>query len=262
MVPPSPQQGAQSDGERVSVAFSDPSRPGLLRVDLLNGAISVKAYNGRDVIIEAQPRSGQSSSSSTTNTSGLHRLSGAAAGLHVEEQNNVMTVEADSIRRPVRVEIQVPTRTNLNLHSVNGGAIEVEGVEGEINIENTNGRVTATDVAGAVTAHSMNGAVHVTMRQVSPGKALSFASQNGTVDVTLPADIKANAKMRTGHGDIWTDFDIQTKPAPSPVAQDARPQGGRYRINLDTDVYGTINGGGSDLTLSTFNGSIYIRKAK
>ena len=91
---------------------------------------------------------------------------------------------------------------------------------------------------------------------------MSFTFQNGLVDVTFLNNIKANARMSTGHGEIWTDFDIQVKQQPAPVAQDLRAQGGRYRIEIDRNVYGTINGGGSDLTLATFNGSLYIRKGK
>ena len=253
-------QVAQSSGDRISVSFSDTSRPGLLQVDLLNGAISVSAYSGRDVVVEAEPRVRQSSP--PTNPTGLRRLQTSSTGLRIEEQNNVMTVQADSVREYVRLNIQVPVRTNLKLRSVNGGAIEVNGVDGDIDINNTNGRVTAKDVAGSVLAQSINGGVLVTMRQVTAGKPLSFSSQNGTIDVTLPANIKANAKLRTGHGDIWTDFDVQVKQSAAPVVEDSRAQGGRYRIDVDRNIYGTINGGGADLTLSTFNGSIYIRRAK
>ena len=32
---------------------------------------------------------------------------------------------------------------------------------------------------------------------------------NGEIDVTLPADIKANLKMKIDHGDIYTDFDVK-----------------------------------------------------
>src|SRR5437867_13318308 len=38
--------------DTITVPFSDPSRPGLLKVTLLNGAIRVRGYSGKDVIIE------------------------------------------------------------------------------------------------------------------------------------------------------------------------------------------------------------------
>ena len=41
-----------------------------------------------------------------------------------------------------------------------------------------------------------------------------------------------------------------------------RSQGGTYRLQVDRNLYGAINGGGPDLTLTTFNGSIYIRRGQ
>jgi hypothetical protein len=36
----------------------------------------------------------------------------------------------------------------------------------------------------------------------------------------------------------------------------------KYRLEMDRSIYGTINGGGPDFELRTFNGDIYLRKAK
>ena len=35
---------------------------------------------------------------------------------------------------------------------------------------------------------------------------MSFSSLNGTVDVTLPSDVKAKLMMKTNNGEIWSDF--------------------------------------------------------
>src|SRR5436190_13227303 len=43
-------------GDRVSVPFSDPTRPGTLKASVLNGSITVKAYEGKEVIVEAKVR--------------------------------------------------------------------------------------------------------------------------------------------------------------------------------------------------------------
>ena len=36
----------------------------------------------------------------------------------------------------------------------------------------------------------------------------------------------------------------------------------KYRLEMDRSIYGTVNGGGADFELRTFNGEIYLRKAK
>ncbi len=90
---------------------------------------------------------------------------------------------------------------------------------------------------------------------------LKLSSQNGNVDVTLPQNIKATATMSSRNGGIYSDFDMQLQPTAATV-DDSRSQGGLYRLRLNRGVSGTINGGGTDLTLSALNGSIYVRKGK
>jgi hypothetical protein len=166
---------------------------------------------------------------------------------------------------PADLQIQVPARTNLQLSVINGGAIVVEGVQGEIEASNVNGSVTLTDVAGAVVAHSVNGKVLANLRQVTPEKPMAFTSLNGVVDVTLPASLKANLRLRSDQGDIYTDFDLRTQPAagaPGPGADDKDKRGARARVRLrnDSSFYGSVNGGGPEFESRTFNGDIFVRK--
>ena len=37
---------------------------------------------------------------------------------------------------------------------------------------------------------------------------------------------------------------------------------GKFRLDVDRSILGNINGGGPDIELRTFNGNIYLRKAK
>ena len=114
------------------------------------------------------------------------------------------------------------------------------------------------NVGGSVVAHSMNGSVTAVVTRVTPQAPLSFTSMNGTVDVTLPTGIKANLKLRSDQGDVFTDFDFQE-------IQGARPQvrkGNRFTIDVNRSVYGAVNGGGPDVELRSFNGTVILRKAK
>ena len=108
-----------------------------------------------------------------------------------------------------------------------------------------------------------NGKVIATMSRVTAQKAMAFTSLNGEVDVTLPASVKANVKLRSDQGDVFTDFDIQlTAPKEAPAARDSRQSGSRYRLEVDRSLYGTINGGGPEFELRSFNGSVYLRRGK
>ena len=91
---------------------------------------------------------------------------------------------------------------------------------------------------------------------------MSFTSLSGSIDVTLPAGAKARLKMKTNSGDIYSDFDITMEPGAKPVTTDDRKAGGKYRVHTESTMYGAINGGGPEITLTTFSGNIYLRKKK
>jgi DUF4097 and DUF4098 domain-containing protein YvlB len=246
--------------EQLNVKFNDPSRPGLLKINWANGSITVKTHNSNDVTIEARRGRG-SFSPAPPEAGGLRRIDDAGRGLMVDsDTQNVITISGPSSIGNGNLEIEVPVKTNLNLQTRNGSSLTVEGVEGDIEATNRNGSVNLTNIAGSAVAYSMNGRVVVSFRDIAAGKPMSFTSMNGSVDVTLPSTSKANLKMRTDNGAIYTDFDIQMGPAATPVTN--QDQDGHYRIQVDRTVTATVNGGGADFDLRTRNGNIYLRKAK
>ena len=214
---------AQQDETQV-VPFSDPSRPGKIEVELLNsGGITVRGENRRDVAVVIRSASGRPAPPERPAPPGMRRLT-QTPGYSISEERNEIKIESNSFRQGIgALEIRVPLRTNLELSSVNGGTITVENVEGELEIENVNGAVVLTNVAGSVVANSQNGGVTATLSRVTADKPMAFSSFNGKVDVTMPASIKANLKMRSDNGDIFTDFDVQLQQAPAGRATATAP---------------------------------------
>jgi hypothetical protein len=255
-------QDAQPD--RVTMPFRDASKPRTLVVNVPNGNITIRGYEGNDAIIEGNTNSDGAPRTrirSSQPPPGMHRIGETGTGLDVTEENNVVTVRSGFTRR-VDLLIQVPVQTSLNLKTLNGRSVVVENISGEIEAENMNGSVTMTNVSGSVLANSMNGRITVSLDRVTPGKSMSFSTMNGAVDVTLPADIKARLKMKTDNGDIYVDdgFDVKIEGGATPQTDDQRKSGGRYRIRLDRTTYGSINGGGPEIQFTTYNGSIMIHK--
>ncbi len=251
--------GQSASPDRVSVPLRDPSSPGTVKVSVVSGGIEVKGYDGKEVIVEARARSKKSQGKTEEKTEGLKRIEAAATGLSVEEENNIVTIGTGSSDRAIDLTIQVPFITSLTLRCQNDGDIVVEKVVGEIEANNLNGAVTLTNVEGVVVAHSLNRKVLVQLSKVTPDKPMSFSSMNGDIDVTLPAEIKANVKLETQDGRIESDFEIGLTPR-KPTLEDDRKGGGKYRIVFDKGVVGTINGGGAEILFKTVTGKIYIRK--
>jgi hypothetical protein len=287
----------QAKTDRVTVPLSNPGKPGIVEVSLMMGSIKVVGYEGKEIIVEATPRDKNIKDSEKTTgiaaiavapaaprpprpgyyivvrdkdkekeqkdkAAGMKRIPIENTGLTIEEDNNTVTIEVESWRRAVDLSIRVPYATSLKLEGTNLGEISVENVNGEIEVENMNGEVKLANVGGTVVANSTNGSITAVLNKVNPDKPLSFATFHGDIDITLPADIKATLKIKSTQGEVFSDFDIALKSVPVKPEETSRKEGGKYRIELDRSVYGTINGGGAELTLQNFSGDIYIRKKK
>lgn len=240
-------------GDRIVVPGRGSSHPRVVNCSLLNGAITVKAYSGKDVLVE-----GEHSGSHET-SHGMRRIGGNTRGLEVVEDDNVITVHEHPAGNG-NVYLTVPVDTSLRLHTLSG-AIHVEGVHGEIEVHTLNGQLDLTDISGTVTADSQNGAIRVGMDSVDASKPLAFSTLNGLVDLTLPADLRANLTVKSSHGAVYSDFDV-TLGGSRAITERNGSSDGRYRIRIDDTIRGTINGGGVDLTIRTLNGGVYIRKKK
>ncbi|TRZ90690.1 hypothetical protein D4R89_04010 [bacterium] len=274
-------QDAKTD--RAVVPLTDPAKPALIKADVLMGSITVKGYDGKEVIFEAKVRErslpdvdeedddetraalaaeDQEEKDKAAKIAGMKKIGVVSTGLEVEESNNVVSISAESWKYAVDITIQVPRASSLELHSTNDGDIVVENVSGEIEVENVNGSNTLRNISGNAVVNTVNGDVTVTMTRVTPDKPMSFSSMNGDVDVTLPADIKANVKMKSQQGEIYSDFDITLKPVPQKAEEVSKSGKGKYRISFEKNIYGAINGGGPEYAFNTFNGDVFIRKGK
>ena len=262
--------GQDASSDRVVVPFSDPGKPGLVKAHLINGGITVKGYEGKEVIVEAKPRgrvigddSEEMEDEKPDKHAGMKRLKAGGGGLDVEESNNVMAISVPSWKADIDLVIQVPMNTTLELHAVNNGGITVENVNGDIEVENVNGGIALSRIAGTVVAQTVNGDVTATITRLDGKNPLSLITLNGDVDITLPASAKVDFKLKIDNqGEIYSDFELALQNRSEKTVEDKRGHGGRYKVKIDKTVFGSINGGGQEITLKTFNGDILLRKAK
>jgi len=242
---------AQDAAGRIVVPARNSTRPRKVDVNLMQGNVILKVHSGKDVIVESTEQG-----SRLRESGGMRRIDLPSRGLTVEEEDNVITVRTRTPSGGTTV-ISVPADTSLTARSHNGD-IEADGLRGEFDVQTHNGKITLNNVAGTVVAHAANGAIKVIMDRVEANKPLSFSSLNGSIDVTLPADVKANVKLNTFRGEIWSDFDI--KLGAGAATQPNNTSDGKFRVTMDRNLGGTINGGGVDATFHTLNGKITIRK--
>jgi len=193
---------------------------------------------------------------------GLKLLSATTSGLEIVENDNVVRIETPGLMVATDLVIQVPASSSLEVRSMMDGAVVIEGVNGEIDVNNVNGPVTLKGVSGNTLVHTVNGDIEAALSRIPSDKPLSFSTMHGDIDVTLPAGVKANLKMKSDQGEIYTDFDVNLTRQPARSDAPERTERGQYRIVFDRSLVGTVNGGGPEISFTTYAGNIYIRKGK
>jgi hypothetical protein len=271
---------AQNTTDTVHVPLSDPSRPARIHAHVMVGSIIVRGTsNSKEVVVETKPSSGRyrerdrdrdrdmpepptpPTPPAPAGTQGMHRLYGPGGrGLDIVEDNNLVNIKASPWSHG-DMTITVPRHASLELRTLGGGTISVEDVDGEIDANGLAGSVDLKNVGGSVVVHSLNGEIKVTLDRVDPSKPMSFSTMNGNIDVTLPGNVRANVRMKTDNGEIYSDFDVKLD-GETHISSDTDRSGTAHHYRIDRIIRGTINGGGPEYQFTSFNGNIMIRKKK
>lgn len=248
--------GAQDFNEQIAVPLSKPGERGKLEVGLVRGDITVKAYSGKDVIIDASSKESDCDSCNEDKKSapsGMKRISTSSIEFSASENNNKVEIETNSWKRPINLVVQVPANFDLEIGTIHG-VIKVTGINGTMEVSGTNGPITLENVSGSALCNTVNGKIEASFGKVNANEPMSFVTLNGNVDITLPSNVKAKAKMKSDQGEVYTDFDMAiSKPKPE------KSSSGNYKVTINSWVYGNINGGGPEYTFKNMNGDIFIR---
>jgi DUF4097 and DUF4098 domain-containing protein YvlB len=163
--------------------------------------------------------------------------------------------------RRVRVEVQVPQNTSVDLHS-GDGHIKVDGLSAAARIDTGDGSIEVQNFSGAIKGHTSDGHImidgvltdvdlrtgdgHIDLT-ARPGSKMNSGwlihTGDGRVETRLPQDFAAELYAHTGDGHIQLDIPVTVNGAIE-----------RSRIR------GKINGGGPLLEITTGDGSIRIGK--
>ncbi len=131
----------------------------------------------------------------------------------------------------------------IELASANGG-VEVSGVSGTLEVESVNGAIVLRDVRSAsVEASTVNGGI-VYAGTLDQNGRYELSTHNGDVTVSVPTGANATISASTFGGAFESDFPVVLREA----------GGGGRQITI------TLGDGGARLNLSSFNGSIRLRR--
>jgi hypothetical protein len=246
--------------QELTVPLSEPGKPFTLDARLFNGSITLAGYDGKDVVIAVHTEKDDEKNDDNEG-GGMKRIGGGSLDFSAEEHDNAVTLHASMSPKLSGITIKIPQgSTKIVLGTVQDGDIEVKDVSGEIELSNVNGSISATGISGSVVANTVNGEIIVKFKSIDPKAPMAFTSVNGKIDVLFPADIKANVKLKSDRGEMFSDFDIAVDKTQPKVEKSTEEH--YYSVKIEDWVYGKINGGGPEMMMKTMLGNIYIRKAK
>ena len=223
-----------------------------LEIRMDNSEVVVKGYNGNELIIstdeywEGPPERAKGLRPLYNNA-----MDNTGLGLEVNETEEGMRVKK-AMSEDIVYTIKVPTDTDIHIYetSWNGNEFQISDTKGEIEVESKNSDVLLQNVSGPVVANTTSGNITVIFSQLSQQGPSHISNVSGFVDVSLPSATKANLKLNSISGDVYTDMDIDFGDK-----GELRRLGGR-------EISGELNGGGVELSLKSISDNVYLRKKK
>ena len=219
---------ADDEGVTATVKLSAPGKPATLQINMPWADIQIAGTDGDTVtVVSSIGEKGKE-----TRSDGLRRLDDQVSFELVEHDNTVsLRIAGDNpwASHDAEFKISVPRAMALDVKTEAGGDLAVKDIDGDIDISNMNGEVKLEGISGSTVVNTMNGEVRAVYAK-APQKLVSITSMNGEVDLRVPADTKANVRLRTHNGSILTDFDeavLKTK---------SEGKGGGYSYAYGTDA--------------------------
>ena len=241
---------AADDGS--TIKFSNPSKPGTLKIQLARGELRIKGADVSEISVKTDAKPVRSQ-----RKDGLRVLT-ASTGFSLVEKDNVVTLDtlAEGWHGSgADFTLTVPRSTNIVVtNSWGGGDVRISEISGDVEVECTHGQVNLDALSGGALVTTMNGEIRASFAQLQDKKPLSFTSMNGEVQLRLPVEAKANVRLRTQNGTILTDFDetalvtkVETSPrtsiksvraprAPTPVKPGVLPAEAQEAIREATRI--------------------------
>jgi len=214
---------ARGADDTSTIKFTDPTKPGTLKIALARGNLRIKGADVADITVktDAKPVSNK-----VVRKDGLRVLT-AASSFSLSEKDNIVTLDAvsESFRGGGGADftITAPRNTTVVVNNAWGGDIACSHLSGDIEVHSINGSVRLDEVSGGVVVETMNGEISANIRELHDTKPLNFQSTNGEVVIRLPPATKATVRLRTQNGSVLTDFDetalvTKTESAPRPAS--------------------------------------------
>ena len=207
-------------------------------------------------------------------------------------------ISLGSPHRHLRIEVRMPKNGDLDVQT-GDGSVTVSSISGNVTIRSGDGDLKASNLSGTIDLHTGDGDINAdtltgdlrlhtgdgTIEAVKLDGKCDAASADGKIrlagrfdslniksgDGTVDASAGTGSKISTGWSIRTSDGSVAlTLPADLQANLDASTSDGHITLGLpvtiegrfsNSQVRGTMNGGGPSLTIHTSDGSIRINKS-
>jgi DUF4097 and DUF4098 domain-containing protein YvlB len=261
-----------ASAHRIEKRFAVKEQP-VVTVRNASGKISVKRWQKPEVMVVAN------------HASSKVEVDAVQMGNRVELSTHLLSEKVSPSEMTANYEITVPEETELQIRN-DSGSVVVEKVSGDMNLDTVEANVDLQDVAGYLVIKTIGGAfacAHCTGRI-----AVNTISGN----VRLAQTISGNVRSQSYSGNIFFDgeflpggiyrlanhsglievrfseydnFDLSATSVYGKVENEAALKPPVHRqlppaARLSRSLFGTYNAGQAKVELTSFNGTIKIRK--
>lgn len=212
--------------------------------------VSVEAYDGTEVQITSDSVSERSERAKGLKALSARGEDNTGIGLNVKTEGGEITIFQVASRGEGKYTIKIPKSMNLEIeHTGNweGGKIEVYKVTGELEISGRYNSVYMEDITGPAVVNTVYGGIEAKFTALSQAGPTSLVSVYGDVDITLPANSKADIKAKTPYGEAYSDLNIEF-----PKTDGLK--------KMSSVIEGKLNGGGVSLDVQASYQNVYLRK--
>jgi hypothetical protein len=218
---------------------------GRIELDNINGPVHISSWDQNQVKVDAVKYADTK-----------ERLD--EAKIEIDARNNSISIRTKSPdhnqswnwgshNNPASVEytLTVPRTARLDEIKLINGSLDVTGMSGEVNASCINGRLEAHDLSGRARLSTINGRLDARFGQLA-SNSVELNSVNGSVELTIPSDSKAELEADTVSGGINNDFGLHVN----------------HHNFVGHDLRGELGSGGAHISLKNVNGRIEIRHAQ
>lgn len=130
-------------------------------------------------------------------------------GANVVVEGNTLKIKLPKSKYFGNYVVKIPKDLSLSVkETLNSYAKwQISGMKGEVETETSYSTLNIKNVSGPIVARGGYGKIYVQYDQLNQSRPNSITA-SGAVDITLPADSKANLKVQATYADFFTDFDI------------------------------------------------------